>query len=286
MRAIAVIILLVMPLAGNAQAPTASKRELVQQSPALGLLGRSCPGPVPEDVRRCKRGDARACSDAALGALECSKQALAEKYFDRSCSLGMTLSCINLGELYASADPPRSDRARAMFQKGCDARLDLGELGCRRLRELDSGEPKRPEAAQRPGGAPSLGGLPGGEPSQMGGLQAAAPRPRDSRSTGELEAACLQGQADDCYGFLRRVESQSLGRTRGLAADVKLCELGAHHQCVRAGRSYESGDGTPVDLPRATALYAKACARKWDIAGDGCYELELVRKKLRRRSRP
>jgi TPR repeat protein len=78
-----------------------------------------------------------------------------------------------------------------------------------------------------------------------------------------LEHSCLVGQAEDCWrvglGFYSGTGAFPQKRTLAVRAYERGCSLGSPHACNNFGDALAYGEGTGIDVDRATRLFGRAC---------------------------
>lgn len=251
--------------AAPAAAPAASAE------PASGTMVMTA-RETPEAA--CARGEAAACTVAALRVLPSVDKARSEQkavgearaLFEKGCRGGDPESCRHLGLLLAegriySADLPA---AKELLSRGCTIGDDRS---CREMARIANDAGEHEALVSWLGKSCMLGN----ETSCM----RTATLDRSDDRVRWVEEACRLGRMDACLDAAERRQNGN-----GVPVDMKLalqnyqaaCRLSNAPSCFRAAKILRSGDGVKADPKAAAVWYDKACqmrqTRACAILGD------------------
>lgn len=238
--------------AAPAAAPAASAE------PASGTMVMTA-RETPEAA--CARGEAAACTVAALRVLPSVDKARSEQkavgearaLFEKGCRGGDPESCRHLGLLLAegriySADLPA---AKELLSRGCTIGDDRS---CREMARIANDAGEHEALVSWLGKSCMLGN----ETSCM----RTATLDRSDDRVRWVEEACRLGRMDACLDAAERRQNGN-----GVPVDMKLalqnyqaaCRLNNAPSCFRAAKILRSGDGVKADPKAAAVWYDKAC---------------------------
>lgn len=220
--------------------------------------------------RGCRANEPTACNNLGLllerggGGTVTIDRPRALETFERACDLGYGKSCMNRGNMFRNADPPAHEKALESYIKACD----LNETNACVLAGWAYAEGRGTAIDNDIAYKTFKKGCDEGSERACGAMGSRmvlglGVEKNVERGAEMMRVACDTGVAGEtCTNLGAMILDGKMGKPDPIAAHAafeKGCAARDSMSCKGAGNDLKTGNGTPIDLPKALERYRTGC---------------------------